>query len=141
MKKLVVLLFTCFLLVGTAYASSNVSEAFSSWYKKEQTNSNNVLISSIADGIIDIFVSTAKQTAILKEQAASTLSSFSLEKNADMKTSIESYHKNHQTQLLKTTSSIDPEGYFQEYKEAKKTQLESELDEDIESTISEVFGN
>ncbi|MEQ2529524.1 hypothetical protein EKG37_08545 [Robertmurraya yapensis] len=141
MKKLVVLLFTCFLLVGTAYASSNASEALSSWYKKEQTNSNNVLFTSIAGGIIDIFVSTTKQTAILKEQAASTLSSISLEKNADMKTSIESYHKNYQTQLLESTNNLDPESYFQEYTETKKVQLNSELDEDIESMISEVFGN
>lgn len=141
MKKLAILLFTCSLLVGTAYASSNVSEAFSSWYKTEQTNSNNVLFSSIADNILDIVISTAKHTAELKEQAASTLSSLSLEKNADTKKSIENYHRNHQTQLLETTNNIDPENYFQEYTETKKVQLNSELDEDIESMISEVFGH
>ncbi|TKC16821.1 hypothetical protein [Robertmurraya kyonggiensis] len=141
MKKLVIFLFTCSLLVGTAYASSNVSELLSSWYKNEQTNSNNALFSSIADNILDIVISTAKQTAELKEQAASTLSSLSLEKNADMKQSIENYHRNYQTQLLETAESIDTETYFKEYTETKKVQLDSELDKDIESMISEVFGH
>lgn len=141
MKRLVIFLFTCSMLVGTAYASLNVSEALSSWYKNEQTNSNNFLFSRVADNILDILISTAKQTAILKEQAASTLTSFSFEKNADMKQSIESHHRNYQTQLLETTKNIDTENHFKEYTETKKVQLDSEIDEDIESMISEVFGH